>query len=251
MVKFNYAIIDIESYLHNACIACKTLQALPNQVGVYTEVYDLKLGIDYIDKIINGFLDQLQARQEVLVIGDKDNFRKELNPLYKSHRGAKPLMYDMMVDYIIGKYKVISLKNLEADDTIRIIYEDDANFKGEKIIVTIDKDFYSVPCTLYRDNIKDREVVTVTEEDARVNEYVQVIMGDKTDGYVGIPNYGEAKARRFVTSSTTWDDIVQLYKDNGLTEDDANINYNMAHIVGFRDYNMLAGNVNIKKGRDK
>ena len=108
MSKFNYVIIDIESYLYNACVACKTLQELQNQVGVYAEVFDLKLGIDYIDRIVNGFLEQLEAREAILVIGSDTNFRKDINPSYKAHRTSKPLMYDMMVDYIVKKYKVIS-----------------------------------------------------------------------------------------------------------------------------------------------
>jgi 5'-3' exonuclease len=205
---------------------------------VYVEAHDLSMGIAYIDKVLLGFKEQFDARQLVLVLGDpNNNYRKGLNKLYKSHRSSKPLMYDMVLKHLVDNYTTVMLPNLEADDVARIIYEDDDTYKGNKIIVTIDKDFYSVPCTLYRDNIKDREIVTVSDVDARVNEYVQVIMGDKTDGYSGIPMYGEAKARAFVTEDTTLEDIKQLYLDNKCTEDDFVLNYNMAHILGFKDYN--------------
>ena len=147
-------------------------------------------------------------------------------------------MYEYLLPMVINKYNVISLPELEADDTCRIIFEDNKNFAGEKIIVTIDKDFYSVPCNLYRDNPKDRTIVKVSEEDARINEFIQVIMGDKTDGYCGIPNYGEVKARKFVTKDTTIEDIIKLYEDNGLKEEDAILNYNMAHILSINEYDL-------------
>lgn len=247
MAKFDIAIIDIESYLYNACGACKVIleyKPTPTTVGVFVEALDIKKGLDYMDTIINSLLEAVGSSTPVLVLGDRDsNFRKSLLSTYKCHRGAKPLPYDMLLDNVIDKYKTVMLKNLEADDTARIIFEDDKNFEGEKIIVTIDKDFYSVPCTLYRDNPKDRVVVKVTEEDARVNELVQVIMGDKTDGYGGIPNYGEVKARKFVTKDTTLDDVIKLYEENGLTKADAMVNYSMAHIVAHNEYNFLTNKV--------
>jgi DNA polymerase I len=238
MSKFDLLILDVESYLYQACTACKTLHQVSEDI--YAEVYNIKLGIQYIQDIVDKFKDKFMSRSIVLVIGDKNNnFRKGINPSYKAHRGSKPLMYDMILKWAIDNMEVISLPHLEADDICRIIFEDNDNFKGEKLIVTIDKDFYSVPCNLYRDNPKDNKIVTVTQEDAIVNEYVQVIMGDKTDGYSGIPNFGEKKARAFVTVETKWEDIVKLYIDNGLTEQDAILNYNMAHIVGYSDYNWL------------
>lgn len=243
MGRFDYVIVDIESYLHKACGACKVLQPVDKDGFCYAEMHDVRKGMDYIDQLLNGFKEKFWSNSFILVVGDKDNFRKKLNPSYKAHRGSKPLMYDILLDYIVTKYKVIALPNVEADDTARIIFEDDINFKGEKLIVTVDKDFFSVPCNLFRDNPKNREVVTVSEEDARINEYIQIIMGDKTDGYSGVPLYGEAKAKAFVTPDTTFKDIVQLYIDNGLTEEDAIMNYNMAHIVGYKDYDFMKNDV--------
>lgn len=242
MAKFEWIIIDIESYLYQACTACKTLERIrdvTDRTSRFHEIYDLHLGLEYLDSIVERFQAEFNCRDIVMVIGDKgNNFRKDLNPSYKAHRPAKPLMYDYLLPVVINKYNVISLPSLEADDTCRIIFEDNKNFKGEKIIVTIDKDFYSVPCNLYRDNPKDRTIVKVSEEDARINEFIQVIMGDKTDGYSGIPNYGEAKARKFVTKDTTFDDVIKLYEENGLTKEEALLNYNMAHIVGIDGYDL-------------
>ena len=72
-------------------------------------------------------------------------------------------------------------------------------------------------------------------------------MGDKTDGYSGIPNYGEKTARSFVNPSTTWQDIVDLYKAKGRTEEDAIMNYNMAHIIGLDNYDLCGNIVKVKE----
>lgn len=251
MSKFDVLILDVESYLYQACTACKRLQSVDERKEVYMEVYDVRLGIDYIQGVLKRFQEQFWCSNIVLVIGDKNsNFRKHINPSYKSHRTAKPLMYDILLNWIVDNLHVVSLPNLEADDICRVIYEDNENFKGDKLIITIDKDFYSFPCTLYRDNPKDSEIVTVSEEDARQNEFVQIIMGDKTDGYSGIPNYGEKKARNFVTPSTTWEDIVGIYKAEGSTEQEAIMNYNMAHIIGFNEYDLQSHNVKVKEAKD-
>jgi len=240
MSKFDTLIIDIESYVYQACTSCKTIVPMEKgEKNKFVEIYDLRLGQEYINNIIQQFKDKFICGSVVLVIGDKNNnFRKGLNPMYKSARGSKPLMYDKLIDWMVGEHNVVSLPTLEADDICRIVYEDDDNFKGEKLIITIDKDFYSVPCNLYRDNPKDRVVVQVTDTDARLNEFVQVVMGDKTDGYSGIPNFGEKKARDFITLTTTWEDIVKLYIANKTTEEEAIMNYNMAHIVGKDDYDI-------------
>lgn len=237
MAKFDYVIVDIESYIYQACGACVTLTQVDKEGFIYTEAYDIRKGIDFIECLIEKFKDMFSSRNIILVIGDrKKNFRKEINPSYKSHRKGKPLMYDMLLDFIIDKYTVVSLPTLEADDVARIIFEDDNYYKGEKIIVTIDKDFFSVPCNLYRDNPANREIVKVSKEDALINELVQVIMGDKTDGYSGLADYGEAKAKRFVNRETNLDDVIKLYEENGSTREEALMNYRMAHIVGYNEY---------------
>ena len=143
MSKFDLLIIDAESYVYQACTACKTL--VPMEKGDknrFVEIYDLRLGQEYINNIIQQFKDKFVCNNVALIIGDKNNnFRKQLNPVYKSSRGSKPLMYDGLIDWMVDNHNVISLPTLEADDICRIVFEDDENFKGEKLIITIDKDF--------------------------------------------------------------------------------------------------------------
>lgn len=241
-MKFDTIILDVESYLYRACTACKILHQ--ESEFVFVEKYNIGKGIDYLVGVIEGFKNKFSSNNIVIVLGDKDNnFRKEINHKYKSHRGAKPLMYDMIVDWMCNKYEVITLPTLEADDTCRIVYEDNNTWKGSKVIVTIDKDFYTVPCNLYRDNIKDNKVVTITEEDARINLYRQILTGDKTDGYDGIKGIGPKQAEKLITKDTTIEELKQIFLDNNLTEKDFNINYLMAKIASFNEYDFIKHSV--------
>lgn len=248
MSSFDYLILDIESYLIKACTVCKTLVELsnPDDKGVYVEALDIKKGKSYLNDIIDGFKEELDASNVLIVVGDSNNFRKKINPNYKHNRKSKPVIYDMLFDWLTKKYKVIFLEGLEADDTCRVIYEDDENFKGRKVIVSVDKDFYSVPCTFYRDNPADRRVVTVSKEDARVNLFVQVLMGDKTDGYEGCRNIGPVTARSLVNTETTIDDMIKIYKDNDMEVEDFERNLFMANIVGLRNYSLITNSIEFK-----
>ena len=63
MAKFDWVILDIESYLYQACTACKTLEQLRDHTDRtcrYQEIHDLHLGLDYLDDVINRFSDSAQ-----------------------------------------------------------------------------------------------------------------------------------------------------------------------------------------------
>lgn len=249
MSQFDYIILDIESYLMRACSACKELKEI--SPGEFSEVYKLANGKAYLKDVVEGFKEQLDAKDVIIVLGDnKKNFRKKINPNYKHNRKAKPLMYDKLFGWLIDTFTTVYLEGLEADDTARIIFEDDDNFSGRKVIVSVDKDFYSVPCNFYRDNPADRKVVAVTRSDALQNLFVQVLEGDKTDGYEGCRNIGPVTARSLVNAETTIEDIKQIYIDNDMTEEDFERNLFMAHILGKDNYDMKTSKViyKTKKG---
>lgn len=244
--KFKTLILDVESYLMTACTVCKFLEKDPNG-HVFREAYDLKKGQAYLKATIENFQEELDALDVVIVVGDREkNFRKKINSNYKHNRKAKPLMYNFLFDWLVTEYNVVFLEWLEADDTCRIVYEDDDNFTSPKVIVSVDKDLYSVPCVFYRDNPADRKVVTVSEEDAKQNLFVQVLMGDKTDGYEGCRNIGPVTARSLVNAETTLEDIKQIYLDNDMREEDFEKNLFMAHIVGSKNYDVKTNGIKFK-----
>lgn len=236
-------IVDCESYLYKSITAAKIVHQDNLHKNIYYEAYDLNKSIKYIEENLYRLMDILKATSCELVIGDKNNFRKVINPSYKSNRPSKPPFYNILLTEVKNKYKPISLNNLEADDTCRILYEDDYFYpKLEKIIVSIDKDFFTVPCKFYRD-LQEGKLYDIDIDTALYNLYKQVITGDTADNYKGIPEYGETKAEKFLEYSRTEKDIIKLFEDNGLTKDDYFKNKFMAQIISKSQYNFNTGEV--------
>lgn len=244
-------IIDIESYLYKAITNCKTLVRLNNKSNVFIEGYDLDKGISYIQEQVNRLCFELGAKDYILVVGDKDNFRKELNPMYKAQRQPKPQMYFELYKEANKQFGFTYLKNLEGDDTCRILYED-KNFAPdkEKIIVSIDKDFFTVPCKFYRDLPNNEGVVTISKKEAEQNLFKQIITGDTADNYKGIPSCGVKFVEDFWKSHNNVvnaADVLELFKSKGLTANDYIMNKCMARIVGIKQYNFETGKVDLTK----
>lgn len=116
-----------------------------------------------------------------------------------------------------NNWRVIEFDGLEADDVLGIASTHPTFFKGEKIIVSNDKDMYTIP-GLFLNYLKAMEalkaddapgtladhVEEVTEERADYEHMLQTLMGDSADGYPGIPGIGPVKAREYLDSSTTF-----------------------------------------------
>lgn len=236
-------IVDIESYLYKSITAAKTLHQDNIHKNIYYEAYDINKSILFLENNLNRLMNALQANNCELVIGDKNNFRKVINPDYKSNRPSKPPIYEVILNVVNAKFKPISLQNLEADDTCRILYED-KNFHSnlEKIIVSIDKDFFTVPCKFFRD-LPNNELIDIDIDTAQYNLYKQIITGDKDDHYEGIPGYGEVKAKKFLEFSRDEKDVIKLFEENSLTKDDYFRNKYMAQLISISQYNFNTGEV--------
>lgn len=240
-------IIDIESYIYKASVICNKIREI--EPLVYQEVYDLNDAIDYIETQLKRLVVKLGGTDIILALGDRENnFRKKIYPQYKGNRTkSKPLMYDMVYDYVISKHNYVQLPNLEADDVCRIVYEDNNEFKyDKKIIVSIDKDFFTVPCKFFRvlPNDNTKEVMTISPAEAEFNLMKQTITGDTADNYKGIPLWGEVKAMKWLEEKKrTWAEVLDLFKENGMTSDDYVINKTMATLVGLKQYDFEKGEV--------
>ena len=236
-------IVDIESYLYKSITAAKILHQDNIHKNIYYEAYDINKSISFLEDNLNRLMNTLQANNCELVIGDKNNFRKVVNPEYKSNRPSKPPIYEVILNVVNAKFKPISLQNLEADDTCRILYED-KNFHPnlEKIIVSIDKDFFTVPCKFFRD-LPNNKLIDIDIDTAQYNLYKQIITGDKDDHYEGIPGYVEVKAKKFLEFSRDEKDVIKLFEENNLTKEDYFRNKYMAQLISISQYNFNTGEV--------
>lgn len=238
----NYLIIDIESYLYKSLTHCEKLIQDKTNPKIFYQGYDISLAEKYIDDNIDRLCKTLNTKQFELVVGDVKNFRKILFPQYKASRKPKPEIYQYVYNLIRDKYGFTSLPYLEGDDTCRIIFED-KNYKSEyqKVIVSIDKDFYSVPCNFFRDLNNNTIIEKIEKNNADQHLYYQVLVGDTADNYKGIPNFGDKKYQELIDNKKrlTFEDIVKLFQDYGLTKDDMEYNYRCAEIVNQINYNYI------------
>ena len=225
------AIIDIDSYLYRAALTCNELVEI--QDGIYYEAYNINKARDYLKQTIDNLVSKVGCDTYILVTGGiGKNFRYLINPSYKSNRKkqAKPLMLDKVRDLLFKEFPVCYIPYLEADDTCRILLEENK----DNVVVSIDKDLRTFPGKIY-DAYHDK-MRCITPQQAEVNFKRQLLIGDKTDGYDGIPKVGPATADKLLLEGITIDEIVEKYLEAGLSIDDFKRTYNCAYILGNDNY---------------
>jgi DNA polymerase-1 len=137
---------------------------------------------------------------------------------------------------------VFQRPSLEGDDVLGILATHPALVKGDRIVVSIDKDMNTIPgLHLNYGHARGSEdweqhIRVVTEEMADRYHLYQTLTGDSTDGYPGCPGIGPVKAERILAESPTWSAVVKAYKDAGLGQAVALQNARVARICRHTDY---------------
>lgn len=177
------------------------------------------------------------------------NFRKDFWPTYKENRtkNRKPILWKFIREYLIAKYHAQVKANLEADDIIGIWATKKWPGNPDRVIVSIDKDFKSVPGRFY--NFDKKEWYEISEEEADFNFLVQTLTGDKTDNYPGCMGIGPKKAQAILDNarsaqcykgnrlSTLWLAVCMAYKKTGFAPEYALMQARCARILRACDYN--------------
>ncbi|MGL5935060.1 MAG: hypothetical protein ACRCZI_05505 [Cetobacterium sp.] len=162
-------------------------------------------------------------------------FRKAIYPKYKQNRKAvrKPLVWKSLRDYITTTYGSTVIPGLEGDDVLGIWATGPRATTDyqNRIIVSIDKDFKTIPCQYY--NLTSRKTITVSFAEATYYHMFQTLTGDTADGYPGCPGIGPKTAERLLlqaidgdreggdwtfNESAAWDQIVGAYHKAKLGE---------------------------------
>ena len=203
---------------------------------LWTVHADMALAKARVINRIQEFRENLKTENVVLCLSDRANFRRKLNPDYKANRSKSrlPIILRQVKQWIIDELGGVLWANLEADDVISILATDKA-MDEETIVVSIDKDFKSVPGIFFDYN--KGEYHHPSEEEADNYHLIQTIAGDHTDGYSGVPGVGVVKAQRMLEGcGYTWDTVVGAYEDKGMTEQDALMNAWMARLLRADNY---------------
>lgn len=220
-----------------------------------------------VDRQVASLMERLEADEAILCLTDGINWRMDVLPTYKSNRADKvrPALLPVMREHILNNHKSYLRPTLEGDDCMGILATHPNLIKGEKVIVSIDKDMKTIPTKVYNPNRDEEGIVDISEEEANWWHLFQTITGDTTDGYKGCPNAGKETAiellanpyllvpyeyefKRGAKKGTTetrytkeptdnvWASIVSLYEKQGLTEEDALAQARVARILRHTDY---------------
>lgn len=171
------------------------------------------------------------------------NFRYGVLPTYKHNRAstAKPRIFVDLKLWAMDEYPNKAKPGLEADDVMGVL---STLNPGRCCIATIDKDLLQIPGLHY--DWSKKLLFTVDEDDAEEFFYTQILAGDPTDGYSGIPGIGPARAAKILKCYDRdgwWRGIVHEYKAHGLTARDALQMARVARICRAEDYNFQKGEV--------
>jgi len=163
--------------------------------------------------ILEGMLEnwlpiEAESFQMALSCSRKENYRRDIWPLYKKNRETKPEpeFLGEVRDYMRDVYDCLEFPRIEADDIMGI-------HALESIAVTIDKDLRGVAGWHYNP-FKEDYPTYVDEKEAEEFFCVQWMSGDSTDFIPGLWRIGPKRAKSFLKK---WGDcnrhekILELY----------------------------------------
>ena len=153
------------------------------------------------------------AAIEYFVSGSK-NFREEIVSDYKVHRADKmtPTHLNACKQYLLNRHKAKMKEGLEADDLIGIRAMQLRDVKIDYIVATLDKDLNMIPGKHY--NWRKEIEFEVTEDEALINFYIQLLTGDKTDNIYGLKGIAAPTATKLLSGvPRTHEDLYRACRD--------------------------------------
>lgn len=222
-------------------VAYKATAAVEQEIDWGDDLWTLHSDPKEAKRIIEDQLiswsDKLNADNVVIAFSDRHNFRKDIYPLYKSNRSGKrkPVAYKNVKQWMMDTWISYQRPGLEGDDILGILSTSEKIISGQKIIISVDKDFKTIPGYFYNPD-KDVQPMYITPEAADYMHMYQTLTGDATDGYPGLPGCGPKGAEKILEEDPSWDAVKAAYVKKGLTEEDALIQARCARILRAEDY---------------
>ena len=125
---------------------------------------------------------------------------------YKANRtGEKPPILGKLHNLVKRKYKSHYGIGIETDDVVATLWKRVSEQRGvdSVIIVSIDKDYKQFPCWFYDYHWKKKTLSKISDEEATINFYSQMIIGDTADNINYCKGYGKAYANKILKDVKT------------------------------------------------
>jgi 5'-3' exonuclease len=205
-------------------------------------IFDGTLAKSVLDQKIRRATEELGTDHTVFYFScdRKTNWRRQIVDSYKMNRSGKlsPIGLTPLKDHCTSSYEYVQEPTLEADDLIGI--EATGIYKGSNVIYSVDKDFLTIPTHVY--NPVKRIIKKQTKVDAFKFFIYQIIIGDSSDGYKGIPGAGPKAAQKLIAENSKnllniWEPLLELAKKKKVDEEYLISQGRMAHILQEGDFN--------------
>lgn len=216
------ALIDADILCYEAASVCEKETRWDDDI--HTVHSDFKDAWNVMKELTDKVVKATGADRIVMAISSNVNFRKEIVlPTYKDNRKKtrKPLCLNDLKAKTMETWESYRWETLEGDDVLGILATDPTFLPDyKKIVVSLDKDFKTVPCTVY--NIRKDETVEIDEDTADYWHMYQTLTGDTTDGYAGCPSIGPVSATKLLSNTARedrWSKVVAAYEKAKLSEE--------------------------------
>lgn len=227
-------LIDADVVAYQAAAVCETATDWGD--GYWTWHADENEAKAKVLEAIDRTMAELEGTAIKLCLTDSEgNFRFGVLPSYKGNRKGtkKPLVLKAIKQWLIDEHDAYFRPGLEGDDCMGILATANV-IKGEKVIVSIDKDMKTIP-GLFVHRLEDG-IMEISETEADYWHLYQTLTGDTTDGYAGCPGVGPKKAEALLGDDPSWATVVKAFEKAGLTEADALQQARVARILRASDY---------------
>ncbi len=198
------ALLDGDLIIYRAAASCEK-----REKGELVSLEPLEIAVARADKLIREILHDTEADKYKIFISGNNNFRYEINPMYKANRVAEdPVHREALKDFLIQEWKATVSDGYEADDSLGI------NQTEDTIICSLDKDLLMIPGNHYswqisgtsvngKQWVREAKFTTVSELDGLRTFYKQMLIGDISDNVIGVRGIGEVKAGKLIDPMNT------------------------------------------------
>jgi len=231
-------LIDGDIVLYKIAFACQENLDFDNEIH---RIFKKEEGIS----ALNTWMTRMEGELDGEIAGvflscpSQNNFRLKILDTYKGNRKSieKPIGHKFLKNYVKENYPCHEVDTLEADDLLGITVTKHPDEPW--IIVSTDKDMETIPnVSIYN---PDKDILHRFDNLwAFQNFMTQVLVGDSTDNYKGLPGCGPKHAENILehlkTEKELWEAVLKAYKSKGLTVEDALVQARCARILQTQDY---------------
>jgi len=234
------ALLDGDIISYRCACSCEKIPTLQELASMGLNIDDrdglIKIedvGVAYrrVDDLVTKILHDTSSDEYKIFISGGDNFRLEVNPLYKANRKnlRRPAHLQACNEYLVTNWGATVTDGIEADDALGI-HQTKYNKEGTpSTLCTIDKDLMQIPGLYY--NFVKEEFTTISELEGLKFLWRQMLIGDTVDNIQGVKGIGEKGAIKYINHLSSEEDMYDVVSSLYSDEKRLDMNYKCLKIL--------------------